>query len=620
MEEIPQMLSKQREMAMAAEGNQAAEAAALGDLPVWDLGALYAGMDDPAVKADLDRVAAMAAAFADRWKGRLAEAAGSTGNDGLGAAIRAYEEIDELAGRLGSFAGLTYYADTVDPAASKFFADVQDSLSAMSTGLVFFSLELNAIDDAALAGAMARDAALARYRPWVEDLRKEKPHQLEERVEQVFHEKSITGAGAWNRLFDETLAAMTFDVDGNKLPLEATVNLLQHSDGVVRAKAAKAISLRLGEDARLFTLITNTLAKDGEISARWRKFDDVADGRHLANRVEREVVEAMVSAVRDAYPRIAHRYYALKARWLGMEQLNYWDRNAPLPQAPQAAIPWVDARDTVLSAYGSFAPEMAAIAKRFFDENWIDAPARPGKSPGAFSHPTVPSAHPYVLLNYLGKPRDVMTLAHELGHGVHQVLAGGQGALMASTPLTLAETASVFGEMLTFKSLLANTQDKAARKQLLAQKAEDMINTVVRQIAFYQFERKLHLARREGELTAADIGALWMSVQGESLGPAVKLNDGYEVYWSYIPHFIHSPFYVYAYAFGDCLVNALYAVYENAADGFQARYFDMLKAGGSKHHSELLKPFGLDASDPAFWARGLRVIEGIIDELEQLED
>jgi oligoendopeptidase F len=594
-----------------------------GDLPAWDLTALYDGLDDPRIKRDLATVSKMANEFASRWKGRLNAASNATGENGLGHAIKSYEEIDELAGRLGSFAGLAYYANTMDQAATKLYSDVQSALTEMSSTLVFFGLEMNAIDDTALQAAMERDGMLAHYRPWVEDLRKEKPYQLEERVEQVFQEKSLTGSGAWNRLFDETLAAMTFDVElGGKieaLPLEATLNLMQSGDPEIRAKGAKAISEKLSANARLFTLITNTLAKDGEISSRWRGFKDVADGRHLSNRVEREVVEAMVSAVRDAYPRIAHRYYGLKAKWLGMEQLNFWDRNAPLPQASAEPISWDAARDTVLSAYNNFAPEMAAIAKRFFDENWIDAAARPGKAPGAFAHPTVPSAHPYVLINYLGKPRDVMTLAHELGHGVHQVLAGSQGALMANTPLTLAETASVFGEMLTFKSLLARTTDKQMRKQLLAQKAEDMINTVVRQVAFYQFERKLHLARREGELTPDEIGKLWLSVQTESLGPAVKLNEGYEVYWAYIPHFIHSPFYVYAYAFGDCLVNALYAVYENAAEGFQARYFEMLKAGGTKHHSELLKPFGLDARDPGFWSLGLSMIERLIGELAETD-
>ena len=605
---------------MPAKKEAQSEIETLSNLPVWDLSALYSGLDDAQIAGDLNWVIDAAIAFAARWKGNLGDAAKATGNDGLGAAIKAFEAIDERAGRLGSFAGLNYYGNSSDPVAAKFFADVQGTLTEMSSHLVFFGLEMNAIKDPDLQAAFNADTLLAHYKPWVEDLRMEKPYQLEERVEQVFQEKSITGVSAWNRLFDETMAAMRFKVGKETLSLEPTLNLMQNADPAMRKKGAKALSEKFGENTKLFALITNTLAKDKEISDRWRGFKDVADGRHLANRVEGPVVDALVAAVKDAYPRTAHRYYKLKAKWLGMKQLNFWDRNAPLPQSPQALIGWDEARETVLSAYNNFAPEMAAIAKRFFDENWIDAPNREGKAPGAFAHPTVPSAHPYVLLNYLGKPRDVMTLAHELGHGVHQVLAGSQGALMANTPLTLAETASVFGEMLTFKSLLAKTTDKASRKQLLAQKAEDMINTVMRQIAFYQFERKIHEARRNGELTADDIAAHWMSVQAESLGPAVKLNDGYEVFWTYIPHFIHSPFYVYAYAFGDCLVNALYAVYENAEDGFQQRYFEMLKAGGTKHHSELLKPFGLDASDPTFWARGLGVIEGIIDELEALED
>ncbi|RYG93995.1 MAG: oligoendopeptidase F, partial [Alphaproteobacteria bacterium] len=312
-------------------------------------------------------------------------------------------------------------------------------------------------------------------------------------------------------------------------------------------------------------------------------------------------------------------YYKMKAKWLGMDALNYWDRNAPLPETPSQLVSWDEARDTVLSAYGAFSPDMAAIAKDFFDKGWIDAPVKPGKAPGAFAHPTVPSAHPYVLVNYLGKPRDVMTLAHELGHGVHQVLAGDQGALMSSTPLTLAETASVFGEMLTFRALLAKTKDKAERKAMLAQKVEDMINTVVRQIAFYEFERRLHTARKDGELTSDQIGEIWLSVQGESLGPAIRISEGYETWWSYIPHFVHSPFYVYAYAFGDCLVNSLYAVYQNAEDGFQERYFALLRAGGTQHYAELLKPFGLDATDPSFWDKGLSMIEGLIDELEALD-
>jgi oligoendopeptidase F len=521
-------------------------------------------------------------------------------------------------GRIGSFAGLLYFGNTSDPARAKFFGDAREKITAASAHLLFFPLELNRIEDAALEKALA-EPTLARYRPWLEDVRKEKPYQLENRVELLFHEQSVVGHGAWGRLFDETMASLRFTVDGKEMALEPTLNLLQDRDGDKRRAASAALAATLGENVRLFTQITNTLAKDKEISDRWRGFKDVADSRHLANRVEGEVIDALVEAVRGAYPRLSHRYYALKAKWFGRDQLDHWDRNAPLPDVPMRTISFSEARATVLGAYGLFSPEMAEIARRFFDERWIDAPVRPGKASGAFSHPTVPSAHPYVLLNYQGRVRDVMTLAHELGHGVHQVLAAPQGALMAPTPLTLAETASVFGEMLTFRAVLTDTDDAAERKAMLAAKVEDMLNTVVRQIAFYSFERKLHIERRNGELTSEQIGALWMEVQGESLGPAIRFGPGYETFWTYIPHFIHTPFYVYAYAFGDCLVNSLFAVYEGAEAGFQEKYLAMLRAGGSKHHKELLGPFGLDASDAGFWQRGLDVIGGMIDELEALE-
>ena len=591
----------------------------MGSLPEWNLGDLYPDMDGPEIARDIERAANEAGAFEAQWKGRLAADAALPGGGELGAAIIRYEAIEELIGRIVSYAGLLYAGDTADPKRAKFYGDVQERMTDASAHLIFFALELNRIEDDVLERAISADPTLTHYRPWLEDLRKDKPYQLEDRVEQLFHEKSVTARGAWNRLFDETMTALRFTVDGAERPLEPTLNLLQDPDQETRRKAAEALAETFSANLRIFTLVTNTLAKDKEISDRWRGFADIADSRHLANRVEREVVEALVEAVRQAFPRLSHRYYALKAKWLGMDVLNHWDRNAPLPETPQAVIPWEEARETVLSAYGGFAREMADIAGRFFDGNWIDAPSREGKSPGAFAHPTVPSAHPYVLLNYLGKPRDVMTLAHELGHGVHQVLAAGQGPLMAPTPLTLAETASVFGEMLTFRSLLEKTADRRERKAMLAQKAEDMLNTVVRQIAFYMFERKVHTERRKGELTSDQIGEFWLEIQRESLGPAIRFGQGYETFWTYIPHFIHSPFYVYAYAFGDCLVNSLYAVYQAGEPGFQQRYFDMLKAGGTKHHKELLAPFGLDASDPAFWGKGLSVIEGIIDELEAME-
>jgi len=592
--------------------------AKLGNLPEWNLNDLYAGMDDPALQRDLAAGDAECAAFEGAFRGKLADLAAG-GGKALAEAVKRYEAIEDRLGRLYSYASLLYAGATTDPARAKFYGDVQERITNASIHLLFFTLELNRVDDAVLESAMA-DSALGHYRPWIEDVRKEKPYQLEDRVEQLFHEKSVTGYSAWNRQFDETITGLRFKVGGKSLAIEPTLNLLVDADGKKRRAAAEALAATFKENLRAFTLITNTLAKDKEISDRWRGFNDVADARHLSNRVEREVVEALVEAVRAAYPKLSHRYYVLKAKWFGKKKLPHWDRNAPLPKVPQRTIAWPDARKTVLTAYGDFSPKMAEVADRFFEKNWIDAPVREGKQPGAFAHPTVPSAHPYVLLNYMGKPRDVMTLAHELGHGVHQVLAAPNGPLMAPTPLTLAETASVFGEMLTFRKLLAEIKGAKQRKAMLAAKVEDMINTVVRQIAFYTFERKVHLERRNGELTAETICDLWMSVQAESLGPAIELKEGYETFWSYIPHFIHSPFYVYAYAFGDCLVNSLYAVYEKSSSGFAERYLEMLSAGGTKHHSELLAPFGLDARDPRFWDGGLRVIAKLIDELESVEN
>jgi oligoendopeptidase F len=591
----------------------------LGALPEWNLDDLYPGPDSPELKWDLENAETRCVAFEADFKGKLAElAAGPEAGKALAAAVQRYEALDDTLGRVMSYASLRYAGNTADPAIAKFYGDMQDRITAASLHLLFFTLELNRVDDDKLDAALT-DPALGHYRPWIEDVRKEKPYQLEDRVEALFHEKSVTGYSAWNRNYDETIASLRFRIRGQLLPIEPALNLLQDVDGAKRKAAALALAKTFKENLRPFTLITNTLAKDKEISDRWRGFKDVADARHLSNRVEPEVVEALVAAVRAAYPKLSHRYYTLKASWFGKKRLPYWDRNAPLPKVAQRTISWNDARATVLTAYGAFSPKMAEVADRFFEKHWIDAGVRPGKQPGAFSHPTVPSAHPYVLLNYQGKPRDVMTLAHELGHGVHQVLAAPNGALMAPTPLTLAETASVFGEMLTFKKLLAQTADKKQRKAMLAAKVEDMINTVVRQIAFYSFERKVHVERRNGELTSEQLCAIWLEVQRESLGPAIDLRPGYEVFWTYIPHFIHSPFYVYAYAFGDCLVNSLYAVYERSNAGFAERYLEMLAAGGTKHHSELLAPFGLDARDPKFWQGGLGVIERMIGELEALD-
>ncbi|MCB5198535.1 M3 family oligoendopeptidase [Loktanella sp. TSTF-M6] len=588
----------------------------MGDLPEWDLTHLYPATDSAEIKRDLDWLEDACTRFAADFEGKLADLDAA----GLLEAVQRDEKINEIAGRIMSYAGLRYYQITTDNDRAKFMADMQDRITTYTTPLVFYGLEFNRLPDDHLDTLLAQNEELRRYKPVFDRMRAMRPHQLSDELEKFLHDQSTVGAAAWNRLFDETMAALTFVVDAEELSLESTLNLLTDSDRSKREAAAMALSDVFAQNVKLFARIHNTLAKEKEIEDRWRKMPTPQTGRHLSNHVEPEVVEALRNAVVAAYPRLSHRYYALKARWLGLERMETWDRNAPLPREDERLVGWDEAQQTVLDAYAGFSPDMADLAKPFFTEGWIDAAVKPGKAPGAFAHPTVTTVHPYVMLNYLGKPRDVMTLAHELGHGVHQRLAAGQGELLSSTPLTLAETASVFGEMLTFRKLLDGAKTPAERKVLLAGKVEDMINTVVRQIAFYDFECKLHAARAGGELTPDDINALWMSVQAESLGPVFDFHEGYETFWSYIPHFVHSPFYVYAYAFGDGLVNALYAVYEEGDPDFQAKYFDMLKAGGSKHHKELLEPFGLDASDPAFWDKGLSMIESMIDELEAMED
>jgi oligoendopeptidase F len=591
--------------------------AELGDLPVWDLSDLYTAPDAPEVARDLDLLDSACKGFAADYEGRLATLDAAT----MLECVRRYERIDIVAGRIMSYAGLRYYQDTLASDRAKFMADCQDSVTESTTALVFFSLEFNRLDDAHLEALLAADAALARYRPVFDRMRAMRPHQLSDELERFLHDLSTVGAAAWNRLFDETMAGLTFAVAGqdDPLSLESTLNLLTDPLRDRREAAARALAEVFGSNVKLFARIHNTLAKEKDIHDRWRKMPTPQHGRHLSNHVEPEVVQALRDAVVAAYPRLSHRYYRLKARWMGLDRLQVWDRNAPLPTEAPRIVAWEDARRLVTGAYAAFDPRMAELAEPFFTRGWIDAGVKPGKAPGAFAHPTVTEVHPYVMLNYLGKPRDVMTLAHELGHGVHQVLAAGQGELLSSTPLTLAETASVFGEMLTFRRLLDQAATPGERKTLLAGKVEDMINTVVRQIAFYDFESKLHAARKSGELTPEDINALWMSVQAESLGDAFEFMPGYETFWCYIPHFVHSPFYVYAYAFGDGLVNALYAVHAEGMPGFQDAYFEMLKAGGSKHHKALLAPFGLDATDPAFWGKGLAMIAGFIDELEAME-
>ncbi|MEM6658959.1 MAG: M3 family oligoendopeptidase [Pseudomonadota bacterium] len=586
----------------------------LGNLPEWDLSDLYSSQDAPELSRDLDWLEQESASFAGDYEGKLE----GLDADALLVCVQRNERISAVAGRIMSFAGLRYYQLTTDADRAKFLSDMQEKITVFTTPLVFFTLEINRIDDDALKAKFDANTDLARYQPVFRRIRAMQPYQLSDELEKFLHDLGVVG-DAWERLFDETIAGLTFNIDGQELNIEGTLNLLTEQDRSKREAAARELARVFQDNIKTFSRVHNTQAKEKEIVDRWRNMPTAQTGRHLSNDVEPEVVEALREAVVAAYPKLSHRYYELKRKWLGLDVMQVWDRNAPLPMEDTRIVNWADAEKTVMDAYSAFDPRMAEIAAPFFSQGWIDAAVKPGKAPGAFAHPTVTDVHPYVMLNYLGKPRDVMTLAHELGHGVHQVLAAGQGEMLSSTPLTLAETASVFGEMLTFRKMLDQAETPEQRKVLLAGKVEDMINTVVRQIAFYDFECKLHAARREGELTPDDINALWMSVQAESLGPAFEFMDGYETFWAYIPHFVHSPFYVYAYAFGDGLVNALYSVYESGADGFEEKYFEMLRAGGSKHHSDLLAPFGLDASDPEFWDKGLSMISGFIDELEAME-
>ena len=586
----------------------------LGKLPEWDLSDLYPAPDAPELQKDLDWLEKACADFANDYEGKLAE----LDANGLLKCIERDETISNVAGRIMSYAGLRYHQNTTDGERAKFLSDCQEKITNMTTPLVFFTLELNRLDEESLKALYEANADLARYAPVLRRIRAMKPYQLSDELEKFLHDMGVVG-DAWERLFDETIAGLTFTVNGEEMGIESTLNLLTEQDRDQREAASRELARVFGQNIRTFARVHNTSAKEKEVVDRWRGMPTPQTGRHLSNDVEPEVVEALRNAVVEAYPKLSHRYYELKRKWLGLDRMQVWDRNAPLPIEDKKTVDWDSARDIVMEAYSAFDPRMGDLAEPFFSKGWIDAGVKPGKAPGAFAHPTVTNVHPYVMLNYLGKPRDVMTLAHELGHGVHQVLAADQGELLSSTPLTLAETASVFGEMLTFRKMLDKAATDTERKVLLAGKVEDMINTVVRQIAFYDFECKLHEARRGGELTPDDINALWMSVQAESLGPAFDFMDGYETFWAYIPHFVHSPFYVYAYAFGDGLVNALYAVYEENPEGFQDKYFDMLKAGGSMHHSELLAPFGLDASDPAFWDKGLSMISRLIDELEAME-
>jgi len=587
--------------------------------PTWDLGDLYASVDDPRLQSDLKDAASDADRLSAEWQGKLANASAEQ----LAAVIVEYERIFEVLGKVQSHAQLLFAANTNDANVARHHQSIREVAATINAKLLFVELEIAVLDEAHLASRLTTPE-LAHWQPWLRRVRAMAPYQLSADMERMLAERAPAGRGAWVRLFDETAAALRFSFQGAEVTEAEILDMLSNPDAAKRSEAGKSLSSTLKANERLLSLILNTIAKDKEVEDRWRGFARPVASRNLANDVDDEVVDALVDAVTGRFGDLTHRYYALKAGWMGRDQIDWWDRNAPLPGDDDRVFVWDEAERIVLDAFAGFDPEMAAMAKPFFDQSWIDAVPRAGKSSGAFSHPVTPSAHPYILMNFAGKSRDVMTLAHEMGHGVHQCMASDKGYLMSDTPLTLAETASVFAEMLAFRQLVDSADDIGTRRMLLAGKIEDMLNTVVRQVAFHNFETAFHDTRAGGELTADDISDIWMQTQRAALGPAVRIGDDYRPVWGYIPHFVHTPFYVYAYAFGDCLVNALWQSFQKAsaagtAGEFVDKYKYMLRAGGTERFDVALGRFGLDASKPEFWSMGLDMISGMIDELEGLD-
>ena len=585
----------------------------LGKLPVWNLKDLYESPKAKNLNNDLNQLRKITKKFEKKYTFKITKLSPSQ----LLKAIIELENIDIKIDKIMSYAHLLVAEDGNNEKNKIFYQQMQEQITNIASSIVFFSLELNEVSNAKLNKIYA-DKKLEPYKNWIKNIRKFKPYQLDVKTEKLLQEKSITSRSAWVRLFDDTIASLKFPFKGKNLSSAEIFNFLSDKKESNRKKSAEVVSVVLKDNISLFTSITNNLAKDKSINDKWRGLPSPVSSRNLSNVVEDEVVEALTETIKENYPKIAHRYYKIKAKWFKKKSLMYWDRNAPLPFQSQSIYSWKDARQIVSDAYSNFDQRAGNIVNKFFDNSWIHAPVIAGKSPGAFAASTVPSVHPFILVNYQGKARDIATLAHELGHGIHQYLAGKkQTYFNSSTPLTLAETASVFGEMLTFKSLLSITKKENERKGLLANKVEDMLNTVVRQIAFFEFEKRIHDQRKIKELSVNEICKIWIDVQKQSLGPSIKFNDDYKYFWSYIPHFIHSPFYVYAYAFGDCLVNSLFNVYESKLPKFEDKYITLLESGGSNTYDKLLKPFGLNPKKKDFWQKGVNVIESLIDQLEE---
>jgi oligoendopeptidase F len=586
-------------------------------LPTWRLDDLYSGREDPRIETDLADAERLNDELA-RLEGRLIATRARPAELGgiIDRGIDLYEQAVNLMWSVGAYASLSASTARDDPAWSKFEADLRARSAQIGAKSLFFTLEINRLEEDELEAALRAHAPARRWRPWLRQVRAGRPHELSADLERLLIDKAPAAAN-WARLSDETLARLSVRVGGETLTLPELLNRTSDPDPARRKAAAQALAKALAERAPTLALSLNTLAFEKQVEDRWRKYPTPAASRHLANEVDADAVEALEAAVVESYASVSHRYYRLKAKVLGRTHLDHWDRNAPLDQGAPRTYAWDEAKGIVLESFEALAPRFADTARTFFAQPWIDAKPRPGKQSGAYSHSVTANRHPYVFMNYMGERRDVLTLAHELGHAVHQTLCQPLGTLLANTPLTLAETASIFGEGLVFEKLLAEA-GKAERRGLLAGKIEDGINTVVRQIAFHRFESRFHAARQQGELSPDQIGSLWMEVMTESLGPAVRLDKGYRNYWAYISHFVHAPFYVYAYAFGDLLVRALMEKRREDPAAFAPTYEALLSAGGTKTYVEALAPFGLNPREKAFWAAGMKQMERLVDEFEAL--
>ena len=582
---------------------------------VWDLSAFYESLDDPQMEADIARLTKLVDAFQARWRGKIAE----MGAADFVSAYQSMEAIYDLRGRLGSFAFLNFSTDTGDTGYQAAVARVEELESVLSQKMVFFDLEWNALADEQ-ASAILDDPAVAQYRYYLEAERRYRPFNLSEAEEQIIIEKSVTGSGAWTRFFTQLTSAFRFDWLGDEVNMTFVLNKLRDADRDVREMAWRKLTDKLHDKSMELTFIFNTLALDKANSDRRRGYPSWISSRNLSNKASDDVVEALVSTVTDNYELVA-RHYRLKRALLGYEELYDYDRYAPLNlKESEAFYVWDQARNIVLAAFDNFSPRMKEVAQRFFDGNWIHAPVLPNKRGGAFAASTVASANPYVFLNYLGDTRDVTTLAHELGHGIHMYLSGKEKGLFALyTPLTTAEMASTFAEMLVFQDLMAAEDDKEVQLSMLTEKIEDTFATVFRQISMNRFEDKMHNARRdEGELTAERFNELWLETQRDMFGDSVIITEEYGCWWSYVPHFLHTPGYVYAYSFGELLVLALYKLYQEEGASFVPKYLDLLAAGDSDYPDRLLAQVGVDINDAGFWQKGVDVIEEWVRQAESL--